>query len=69
MQEWLLLMVVAVSPMVHEDRFSSREGCQAAGRQWYAEVAARPDYRKQCRPSGMIDRCKFVCVSASGANP
>jgi hypothetical protein len=68
LQEWLLLTALAFSPTVHDDGFASRENCLVAGRTWYAQVSKRSDYRKLCRPSGMIDRCKFMCISASGQN-
>lgn len=65
MQEWLLLLALATSPSIDEDRFSSKESCQAAGREWYGQILMRDDYEQQCRRNGVVDRCKFVCVSAA----
>ncbi len=65
MQEWLLLLALAATPSIDEDRFSSQENCQSAGREWYAQMLQRDDYERQCKQLGVVDRCKFVCVTAS----
>ncbi len=59
------MLALAASPSIGEDRFSTQDSCQSAGREWYAQILKSEDYEKQCRQLGVVDRCKFVCVTAS----